>query len=54
MNIPLVDLHAQYIPLKDEIFAGMETVFEGMQLFLGKTCRRWKRISQHIAALNLA
>jgi len=36
MNIPLVDLHAQYIPLKDEIFAGMETVFEGMQLFLGK------------------
>lgn len=36
MNIPLVDLHAQYVPLKDEIIAGMETVFESMQLFLGK------------------
>lgn len=36
MNIPLVDLHAQYVPLKDEIFAGMEEVLESMQLFLGK------------------
>ncbi len=36
MNIPLVDLHAQYVPLKNEIFAGMETVFDSMQLFLGK------------------
>src|SRR5512137_985607 len=36
MNIPLVDLHAQYIPLKDEIFTGMEKVFESMHLFLGE------------------
>jgi dTDP-4-amino-4,6-dideoxygalactose transaminase len=36
MNIPLVDLHAQYVPLKDEIFAGMEKVFESMHLFLGE------------------
>lgn len=36
MNIPLVDLHAQYLPLKREIFAGMEDIFESMQLFLGK------------------
>ncbi len=36
MNIPLVDLHAQYVPLKDEIISGMEAVFESMQLFLGK------------------
>lgn len=36
MNIPLVDLHAQYVPLKDEIITGMEAVFESMQLFLGK------------------
>jgi perosamine synthetase len=36
MNIPLVDLHAQYLPLKDEIFAGMEKVFESMHLFLGE------------------
>ncbi len=36
MNIPLVDLHAQYVPLKDEIFAGFEKVFESMHLFLGE------------------
>jgi dTDP-4-amino-4,6-dideoxygalactose transaminase len=36
MNIPLVDLHAQYLPLKDEIFSGMEKVFESMHLFLGE------------------
>lgn len=36
MNIPLVDLHAQYIPLKDEISTGMEKVFESMHLFLGE------------------
>jgi dTDP-4-amino-4,6-dideoxygalactose transaminase len=36
MNIPLVDLHAQYVPLKDEIFAEMEKVFESMHLFLGE------------------
>ena len=36
MTIPLVDLHAQYVPLKDEIFSGMEKVFESMHLFLGE------------------
>jgi dTDP-4-amino-4,6-dideoxygalactose transaminase len=36
MNIPLVDLHAQYVPLKDEIFTGMEKVFDSMHLFLGE------------------
>ncbi len=36
MNIPLVDLHAQYVPLKDEIFSEMEKVFESMHLFLGE------------------
>ncbi len=36
MNIPLVDLHAQYVPLRDEILAGMEKVFESMHLFLGE------------------
>jgi dTDP-4-amino-4,6-dideoxygalactose transaminase len=36
MNIPLVDLHAQYVPLKDEIISGMEKVFESMHLFLGE------------------
>jgi dTDP-4-amino-4,6-dideoxygalactose transaminase len=36
MTIPLVDLHAQYLPLKAEIFSGMEKVFESMHLFLGE------------------
>lgn len=36
MTIPLVDLHAQYVPLKDEILTGMEKVFESMHLFLGE------------------
>ncbi|MGD0612079.1 MAG: DegT/DnrJ/EryC1/StrS family aminotransferase [Anaerolineales bacterium] len=36
MNIPLVDLHAQYVPLKDEIISGMEKVFDSMHLFLGE------------------
>jgi dTDP-4-amino-4,6-dideoxygalactose transaminase len=36
MNIPLVDLCAQYQPLKDEILQGMEKVLEGMHLFLGE------------------
>jgi dTDP-4-amino-4,6-dideoxygalactose transaminase len=36
MSIPLVDLHAQYVPLKDEIFTGMGKVFDNMHLFLGE------------------
>ncbi len=36
MNIPLADLHAQYVPLKDEIISGMEKVFDSMHLFLGE------------------
>ena len=36
MTIPLVNLRKQYAPLKDEIIAGIENVFDGMQLFLGE------------------
>jgi dTDP-4-amino-4,6-dideoxygalactose transaminase len=36
MAIPLVNLRKQYAPLKDEIISGIESVFEGMQLFLGE------------------
>lgn len=36
MNIPLVDLRAQYDPLKDEIISGIEKIFESMHLFLGE------------------
>lgn len=35
MQIPLVDLQAQYRALKPEIMAAIENVLEGMQLFLG-------------------
>lgn len=36
MNIPFVDLKAQYAPLKDDILSGISKVFDGMQLFLGE------------------
>jgi dTDP-4-amino-4,6-dideoxygalactose transaminase len=39
MTIPLVDLKKQYAPLKTQIMAGIENVFEGMQLFLGENVR---------------
>src|SRR5436190_9225556 len=35
MAIPLVDLHAQYQTIRDEILPAIEDVFEHMQLFLG-------------------
>ena len=35
MQIPLVDLQAQYQSIKQEIMAAIEGVLEGMQLFLG-------------------
>jgi dTDP-4-amino-4,6-dideoxygalactose transaminase len=35
MQIPLVDLHAQYDPLKEEILAALAEVLDGMNLFLG-------------------
>lgn len=34
-DVPLVDLHAQYAPLRDEIMAAVAHVFDGMHLFLG-------------------
>jgi dTDP-4-amino-4,6-dideoxygalactose transaminase len=35
-NIPLVDLRAQYGPLKEEIMAALGDVLDGMKLFLGE------------------
>ena len=43
MNIPLVDLRAQYQPLKNEIMAGMEQALEGMHLFLGDNVQAFER-----------
>jgi dTDP-4-amino-4,6-dideoxygalactose transaminase len=34
-QVPLVDLRAQYLPLKDEIMAAFEEILDGMHLFLG-------------------
>lgn len=35
LQVPLVDLRAQYLDLKPEIMAAIEAVLDGMQLFLG-------------------
>jgi len=43
MNIPLVDLGAQFRPLKDEIMAGMEQALEGMRLFLGPNVQAFEK-----------
>jgi dTDP-4-amino-4,6-dideoxygalactose transaminase len=42
-SIPLVDLHAQYEPLKDEIHAAWDEVLSGMQLFLGPNVRAFEQ-----------
>jgi len=43
MNIPLVDLKAQYQPLKDEIFTGFARSLESMYLFLGENVQAFQR-----------
>lgn len=43
MNIPLVDLKAQYHPLKEEIMEGFSSSLESMYLFLGKNVQALER-----------
>lgn len=43
MNVPFVDLRKQYLPLKDEIFAGFEKTLDGMQLFLGENVQQLEK-----------
>jgi len=43
MKVPLVDLHAQYLPLKSEIMAAFEEILESMQLFLGPRQRAFEQ-----------
>lgn len=43
MNIPLVDLKAQYRPLKDEILERIAGVLDGMWLFLGENVKGIER-----------
>ncbi len=42
MQIPLVDLRAQYATIKTDVLAAIEEVLEGMQLFLGPQSRRFE------------
>ena len=42
-NVPLVDLYAQYEPLKDEIFSSWETVLKSMRLFLGPNVQAFEQ-----------
>lgn len=43
MNIPLVDLKAQYHPLKEEILDGISRSLDGMYLFLGENVQNFER-----------
>ncbi len=43
MQIPLVDLQAQYRTIKHEIMASFENVLEDMQLFLGPQCQAFEQ-----------
>jgi dTDP-4-amino-4,6-dideoxygalactose transaminase len=43
MNVPFVDLKAQYAPLKEEILSGISRVFDSMQLFLGENVQGLER-----------
>jgi dTDP-4-amino-4,6-dideoxygalactose transaminase len=43
MNIPLVDLYAQYQPLKEEILGRIGEILDGMRLFLGPNVQAFER-----------
>lgn len=36
MNVPLIDLHAQYAPIRDELIAAVTRVCDGQQFILGR------------------
>lgn len=43
MTIPLVDLHKEYAPLKDQVLGEIAQVLEGMHLFLGDNVQGLER-----------
>ncbi|MBO0780403.1 MAG: DegT/DnrJ/EryC1/StrS family aminotransferase [Ktedonobacteraceae bacterium] len=43
MHVPLVDLRAQYLPLKSEIMAAFEDILDSMQLFIGPRQKTFER-----------
>jgi dTDP-4-amino-4,6-dideoxygalactose transaminase len=42
-NVPLVDLYAQYAPLKDEIFSAWDAALKSMRLFLGPNVQAFEQ-----------
>ncbi len=42
MKIPLLDLKAEYAPIKSEILRALEEVLDGMQLYMGPNCRAFE------------
>ena len=42
MKVPLVDLRAAFLPVKDRVFREFETILEGMQLFQGPNVRAFE------------
>jgi dTDP-4-amino-4,6-dideoxygalactose transaminase len=43
MNVPLVDLKAQYQPLKQDLFGRFEEILDGMNLFLGPNVQAFEQ-----------
>ena len=43
MNVPLVDLKAQYKSIKDQVMPELEKVLEGMSLFLGPNVQEFQK-----------
>lgn len=42
MKIPLLDLKAEYAPIKSEILRALEQVLDSMQLYMGPNCRAFE------------
>ena len=42
MKVPLVDLRASYLPIRDELLQDIDGILDGMQLFLGPTQRAFE------------
>jgi len=42
MNVPLVDLRASFLPIKDRVLEEFGKILDGMELFLGPQCRAFE------------
>jgi dTDP-4-amino-4,6-dideoxygalactose transaminase len=52
LQVPLVDLRAQYLALKPEIMAAFETVLDGMHLFLGPRLHEFEQTFARYCGCN--